>query len=1089
MLLSGRSFLKHTLLSGIFLILVILAFSQSPNLKFDHYGLKEGLADQSVGPIVQDSLGFMWFGTLNGVSRFDGYRFKTYEHNPSDSFSLSTNSIGDILIDSKGRMWVGTLGNGLNFYDRTFDRFIRIVHSPKDPSSLSNNYVNEIFEDSGGNIWIGTNRGLNQLDEWDPDNRKAKFRRFPVHQENSIQAIVEMRQGELWLGTSKNGLLRFDMGKNDYQEFTPDESTPSRSLASNLIKSFFKENQQRLWVACFGGISLIEFSSKSPGIPVEPVFHSFVYKKNDSLGLPYPNITQILKVSEREYWLGTFNGGLIRMDMGEEPNFELIRAREDKPDGLASNLINSLLEDRDGNIWLGTDHGVNKISLAYQNHNWAAFKHTKIPEVAENAVQDVLCITQDTEGNTWIGTYGNGIFIFHKKSQSWKRLQPIEGSQKKLSHSIVTTILQDGKGIFWVGTFGGFNRVEINWQAEQPMANIQWFLPQENKPKSLSNKHIFAALDGDSLIWLGTRGGGLNVFHKNRGSFRSFTHDPEKPQSISNNYIWSVIRDGRGRLWMATDGGLNIFDPTNETFIHFKHDPARPTSLSNNFNNLVYRDSKRRVWIGHYGRGIDVIHEDSIDGKEHPNFVHIKAKNGLVNEKIYGIIEDKMGQIWITTTLGLSLLDANQPFPPSAEAFQNFFREDGLQENEFNSGATFINEKGVLFLGGINGYNQFDPADIRKNKQAPSIGFTQIEILNEVVSPAKALQNGNIPLNRNPNMEGRLHLSHEDLVLKVEYAALNYLFPGKNQYAYQLEGFDKGWNYVGTQRTATYTNLHEGDYILRVKASNNDGVWNEKGISLKIHVSPPPWRTWWAYMAYFMTLIALIALFIRYRIKKGEKELETRLKISQAKLEERETVRKNAAADFHDELGNKITKISLFVELAKRQAQMGQETLTFLDKINSHTRELSEGIRDFIWVLDPEQDSYYKVFNRAKEFGDQLFEHTLVDFRVKGIRQEFEEMPISVSQRRHLLMIIKEALHNTLKYAEAKNCTLEINKQELSIRITITDDGKGFDAGKASKGYGLGNMAERAEKIGAEYELACTPGVGTQIHLSLKYLN
>ncbi|MCI4669270.1 MAG: hypothetical protein MRZ79_14135 [Bacteroidia bacterium] len=1079
--------LKYHLIVVLILGISITCLGQSETNNFEFYGLDHGLKSLQIGDIVQDHKGFLWFGSGQGLSRLDGNKFKVYENDPSNQYSISTNSISKILIDRNGNMWVSTNGRGINFYQRELDRFIRILHISGDSSSLNNDYVNDIFEDQQGNIWVATQEGLNKLIEFDEENESARFQRFAHLPHKNIICLEEFPKGNLWMGTGRNGLLHMDLESHEIISYRYSDSVKNRTIPSDLIKSFFREGDDYLWVCTSFGLGRIYTDSEN-----KIAFTSFIYSKDSSSQIPVSFIQNMIKTSENEYWMSTFNQGLLRMEWSKEtePKYEKISKSEGSTQSLESNFTTKVFIDKSENLWVSSNKGINKISLGYLRKNRSAFQHFQIPQPNDGSAKDVLSLFEDDFGNIWAGSYGLGLYIYHKKSEKWIRFKVKKGALNRLSNSVITTIDRDKDGVYWIGTFGGLNKVKLHWnEKEEAIADITWFVPKKGDPNSLPNKRVFAVHDQDSVLWVGTRGGGLSKFNKQSGKFKVFKNEEGKPNSISNNYVWSIEEDSQHRLWLATDNGINIFEPSNEHFFTLQYDPSNPNGLANNLCNIVMQDSKGRMWIGYYTNGLSVVYSDKVEEGKTLNLTHLRQSDGLNDQNIYGILEDQYGYLWISTPKGISRFDASSWEPGQeipSNAFQAFTKKDGLQENEFNSGAYHINGEGWVYFGGINGFNKFHPKEISRNTLAPPVFITGVKIMNQPIHPGQKV-NKHIPLSKNPIEAAKLRLTHKDLILNIEFTSLNYIFTEKNQYAYKLEGFDQDWIYAGNESKASYTNLREGKYTFKVKASNNDGVWNEEGASMAIFVSPPPWRSWWAYLVYLVLAVAIISTFIRYRIRSRERELETKWRIQQAKLEEREVVRKNAAADFHDELGNKITKITLFAELAKRQIQLGKETESFLDKIGIQSRELSEGIRDFIWILDPEQDSFYKLFNRAKEFGDQLFEHTLIDFRVKGISDALEEITVSVSTRRHLMMIIKEALHNVLKYSEAKTCTLDIKTNQTGLNIRVIDDGKGFILSESSGGYGLKNMASRAEKIGADFSINSQANGGTQIDIKLKY--
>ena len=400
-------------------------------------------------------------------------------------------------------------------------------------------------------------------------------------------------------------------------------------------------------------------------------------------------------------------------------------------------------------------------------------------------------------------------------------------------------------------------------------------------------------------------------------------------------------------------------------------------------------------------------------------------------------------------------------------------------------GLDFKTKSGELYFGGVNGLNHFHPQKLRENLYIPPIQITDLKILEESVPIDKGgeKEKGRKYLEKAISSTEKLVLTHRDYSLSFEISALNFDQPQKNQYAYKLEGFDDDWVFIGNRRTVYFTNLDPGTYTFKVRGSNNDGIWNKAGKSLKIRVLPPPWKSWWAISLYVLAIIGLILAYIRYQIRKREEEIETRNRIERAKIEEREIVRKNTSADFHDELGHKLTKISLFMELVRRQIDPQSQIAGYFSKIEKNTQSLSEGMRDLIWILDPEQDSLYDTLTRLTDFGDNLYDHTDITFRTKGISPDLADFPLKISDRRHLVMIFKEAMHNALKYANCSEVYFEVELEGGKLVMTFRDNGNGFDLAEKSKGYGLKNMRERAEKIGAEIQFTSGLGEGTEIQL------
>lgn len=1054
--------------------------SPAQSFRFHHYDLKDGLPGRNIHAMLQDSRGYMWFGTSDGLCRFDGYSFTTYQSNPSDSSSLSFNAVFCLMEDQQGRLWVGTGGGGINVYDWKTERFFTLKHQAGKKGSLSNDYVLDLLQDKEGRIWAATNEGLNVLGQAEPPYTWRTYHRIPGNEQSllaeEITALETDSAGRLWIGYSKAGLSCLELTNSRFTHFRYQQQGAG-ILSSNLVKDLLIDSRQQLWVATYRGLSRIR---KLPSGEWE---HRAFNRQTH--GLSSMRLRCLAMDYRGNIWAGSFNGGLMRM--ANDSLLMSFRHQPGLPQGLASNKISALYQDRQGILWVGVEsRGLNKLDLQYHEGLQSAIRPFKR---VGSSTQSITAMHADRQGHLWLGTEGDGL----------DRIQPAGGvpqhwssrpaSQGGISHSIVTHILQDirSDSLYWISTFGGFNRLQITPEG----ARIQHFLHEEGNSHSLSDNHIFAAYqDEQSRIWLGTRGGGLNLFDPRSQQFTAFQHEPGNPSSLPNNYVWHILPEGDTGLWLATDGGLVFFDFASQQFRTYSHDPANSHSIGSNFLNVLHKDKRGRLWIGTGGNGLDVMLSHAKGNNGQVSFVHLSERNGLADNFIYGILPDKAGYLWISTNKGLIRLDPQVPLDHPQYgilALQHFTREDGLQDDEFNTNAYTLLSNGLLGFGGINGYNLIDPEQISRNPYPPPVHITHIRILNQEVKPGMMMEKEHIPLTSWE--QPQLKLTHREPVVSFEFAALNYLFPDHNQYAYMLEGFDESWVFCGNERKVTYTNLDAGEYVFRVKGSNSDGIWNQQDTALRISVAPPPWKSWWAWTLYLTAGGLLLYAFVHYRIQFRRQEIETRAKIEQAKLEERVLIRKRTAADFHDELGNRMTKIGLFVELARRFMANPQQLGPQLDQIAAHTRSLSEGVRDFIWVLDPDKDALYDSLIRLRDFGHEFFAHSPLQFRFEGIQPAFSHYKLPLEMRRHLLLIFKEGMHNALKYAQAQSVQLSCELQGRQCTITLADNGKGFDYATVSKGYGLSNMQARAGQIGATLQIDSKPGGGTHISLTFEIPN
>ncbi|MBZ0201024.1 MAG: hypothetical protein K8H86_14225, partial [Ignavibacteriaceae bacterium] len=434
------------------------------------------------------------------------------------------------------------------------------------------------------------------------------------------------------------------------------------------------------------------------------------------------------------------------------------------------------------------------------------------------------------------------------------------------------------------------------------------------------------------------------------------------------------------------------------------------------------------------------------------------------------------GLLWLSTNKGIVVFD-----PQSEKIKATYDASDGLQNNEFNQNSYFKNSKGEMYFGGIGGFNFFDPDNIVDNSYAPPIIITDFKLFNRSVDVYSDLTVDEYSLEKSIFATRDIKLLYDHKVFSFEFSALNYIAPKKNEYAYMMEGFDKDWIYADRERSITYTNLEPGNYIFRVKGSNNNGVWNEAGTFINITIEPPWWKTWWAYSIYGLLFFSGILALVKIRERELKREIDTTRKIEAAKIEERINMRTKTSQDFHDEAGNKLTKINLFTTLAQNEASENSTLKEYLTKIQENTKELSSGMRDFLWVLDAGKDSLYDMLKRMEDFGNSMFESTETRFSVTGIDEKFKQLILPMEVRRSLILIFKEAINNSLKYSNSKNVFIIINFEKPFLEIKLVDDGSGFECNQKSEGYGLKNMKARAEKLNSTLEIFSAKAKGTQI--------
>jgi serine phosphatase RsbU (regulator of sigma subunit)/ligand-binding sensor domain-containing protein len=817
------------------------ALAQPHGLEFERLSLEQGLSQSVVTCILQDSRGFLWFGTLDGLNKYDGYSFTIYKHEAQNANSLSDNSITAIYEDHLGRLWIGTR-DGLNCFDRKTERFTHYRHDPANPHSLSHNNITAIREDRTNSenwLWVGTlGGGLNLFDRaaqqffhYLPGANNPNGPTGVALSSNEVRAIHFDKAGAMWVGTSE-GLNRLVLEKRDgvmpppvqITHFKNNPNDPN-SLSHNLVWAIYEDRTGYLWLATFGG-GLNKFD------PVSGQFKRYTHDPANANSLSHNTVRPICEDPLRgTLWIGT-SGGLDEFDTTTET---FVHHKHDpaNSNSLSNNDVWSVYEDKSGTLWAGTyGGGINKFSEAKEK-----FVHYKNDPTNPNSLGHnmVMSICEDRTGTLWVGTGGGGLYQYEARKQRFIRYRHDPANPHSLSNNGVAAIYEDKSGTLWIGTGEGLDKFD------HARRRFVHYRHDPSDPTSLSAKGVSTIYeDHNGTLWIGTGIGGLNKLDRATGRFTRYQYDPANANSLSDNMVYAVYEDAAHELWIGTAGGLNKFDRVAERFSRYQHDPANPHSLSNNRVFSLYADSST-LWIGTWGGGLDKF--DKATGR----FAHFTEKDGLPNGVIYGILGDpalRDGNLWLSTNNGLS------EFNPHAKAFRNYNADDGLQSNEFNQGASFKNKNGEMFFGGINGFNRFYPEKVKNNPHAPPIVLTAFKKFDKLVK-----------LDTSIAEIKRIKLSYRDNFFSFAFAALDYTNPEKNQYAYKLEGFDEDWIYCGTRRYASYTNLDGGTYVFRVKGANSDGVWNERGIALHVIVTPPFWKTWW-----FVSLSTLLLAFLGYGI-------------------------------------------------------------------------------------------------------------------------------------------------------------------------------------------------------------------------------
>jgi signal transduction histidine kinase/CheY-like chemotaxis protein/ligand-binding sensor domain-containing protein len=1080
---------------------VYFAHSQPQSLNFSHLSTRTGLSANNVTCILRDKQGFMWFGTRDGLNRYDGYDFAVYKNVPEDSQSLSSNFVTSIIEDRNGDFWVGTWGGGLNKFDRAKRRFVRygnLIHS---------DFINSLLEDSQGRIWVGSNDHGAWI--YDPATGKVllltSIARNPGGlSDNDVLTILEDHAHHIWLGTSHGGLDCYDPHTQTFIRYLHRQGDPN-SLAANTVTKIIEDRRQRLWVGTRdGGLDLFD--------PLRGTFRHFRNDRQNSNSLVANVVLALADDDQGNLWIGTENGGISILD--KDLAYFRTCSKDDVDNGsLNNNSIYALYPDSQGNMWIGTaDGGVNFFNKSA--NNFVQYKHSSSAESLAN--NNVLDIKGDKD-HLWIGTDGSGLDQLDQHTGKFTHFVPGAADGKSISGNYVLSLCEDAEGNLWAGTWGdGITVIGKDGKV------VRQYKHTDADSNSLGGNNVYAITDdGEGTVWVATYGDGLNQFNKKTGGFHHYKHDASDPNSPGSDRLNTLLSDSNGILWIGTfDGGLDRLDEYTGICKHFVHEPAR-NSLSNNTINYIYADSKHNFWVC-TADGLNLL------DRKTGHFTVYGTRDGLPSSVIFGILEDKDGRLWVSSNNGLSRLD------PRTGQIKNFSAADGLQSNQFKPHACFRSLSGSLYFGGVNGFNRIDPDSIRDYPFDPPLLITGFSIFNKAVPIGDSLHPS--PLARDITMTKEITIPYTSSVISLEFASLNYTGTDRKHYAYRLEGFDPTWNDVGTKRTATYTNLDPGTYTFEVRGWNNDGHWSPAVASLRFTILPPFWQTWWFRVVASVSILAIVIAIFRLRLRaveiqkrKLEKEVDHRThELALSRDEERQAreeaekasrAKSEFMANISHELRTPMNAIIGFTDLTLT-TDLQRPQREYLQNVHRSGYNLLGIIND---ILDYAKIEAGKLTVENRQFNlHQLVEETVDSLAIKAFEKKLElicttdpSLPVQVvGDAGRIQQILMNLLGNAIKFTAKGEVVVSLKKggdgqvsdgrKFQPVELTVQDTGIGIPAEQLDRifesftqadtsttrrygGTGLGLTIARnlAEIMEGSLKVQSEPGKGSSFTLLL----
>jgi len=829
-------------------------FSQE-NIRFRHVSIEQGLSQSSVFGMTQDRQGFIWLATEEGANRYNGYEMRIFHHEKGNPASISNNWIYCIYEDQQGNIWFGT-DYGLNCFDRETEQFRRFLAQPENPEALISNRIYSLLEDRDGVLWIGSDRGLHSFNK-----ARTKMTRFLFQEankettiDNDIRTIIQDQNGAIWVGTLGNGIKCRKVKTGQWASFLH-LSSDQNSLLNNNVLSLIQDSDGYIWIGTQGGLDRLDIK--------HGIFSHYQHDPNSASSLSGNWVNCLFEDREGDLWIGTNDNGL---NLYHKKTDRFTKYIYDAADAfsLSTNRVLSIHQDRSGLIWIGLYGG----GVNFFQKSAVRFLHVQMNPMDPKSITNnyIRAFLEDGPDRLFLGAQSGGVNIIDKKKGKTIVLDNDPNDPHSIGGNQVFSIVKDKQGTIWMGTFdGGLNRFHSSTQT------FTRFQHRPDDPRSLSNDQIRTICPSrDGGLWIGSDGGGFNYFDPKTSQFTRYLADPKNTNSLSMDRVFSLTEDHQsGILWIGTfGGGLNRFDPRTGIFKHYRSQAENPNSLSTDYiGTCIYIDKQGILWIGTSGGGVN-----RFDPRQE-TFKNYTSADGLSDNTIYGILEDDDGYFWMSTNQGIS------KFNPRDLTFKKYDVSDGLQSLEFNGGSYLKSASGWMYFGGIKGYNAFKPKNISDNPYIPPVVLTGMQLFNKAVRIGEK-SDGRKILSKAINVTDEITLFYYDRVISFEFAALSFWASEKNQYAYKMEGFDKDWNQVGTRRFASYTNLSPRKYRFLVKASNNDGLWNEKGAALSINIIPPFWQTWWFYLTSSLFMGVTVFSIYKYRInrlKKREKELSAQV--------------------------------------------------------------------------------------------------------------------------------------------------------------------------------------------------------------------
>jgi signal transduction histidine kinase/ligand-binding sensor domain-containing protein len=1029
--------------------------AQAPNLQFIKLTIDDGLSSSIVSSILQDQRGFVWIATPDGLNRYDGFKFVLYKNVPDDPESLADPVILTLFEDHNKDLLIGT-ESGLSLYNRQKDSFLNYMSDSSSPLNGLDCSVSRIVEDASGNLWLASSSGLIYFDR--KKNSVKRFINDPNNPEsisnNNVQSVLIDRFNRIWV-TTRRGLNRYIPESQKFIHYTQSEIA-AEDLSNTIFIDVIEDHDGNLWFGSTEGLYTLKNSLSNDSHRLKHYQHN----KGDKSSLSINQVTSLYVDDSGNLWVGTENGGLNLFNR-EKKCFWHYRREDFDPQSLNNESIESIYKDRSGNLWIGTYTG--GLNIAMKNRD-AIIRYVNLPGAPQSLSHNtVTCFLEDSQDKIWIGTDGGGLNNFNYQINRFERFNVDNSS---LTSNSILSMIEDSGNRIWLGTWAG-GLVRLDKQTRS-------FKSFTTKNCGIHDNNIFAVSEGyHDDLWLGSFEHGLIHYRIKENKFTDYT---PLNSSIGNEMIVKIVKFSKNLLLLGTSSCFQIFSPEEGRFTTYNYNRNNINSLSYPRVTDILVENDTCIWIG-TPDGLDRFNPAT------ESFVRFYEKDGLPNNFIKGLAFDTSGTLWVSTNGGVCR------FGNKNERTMNFTKADGLQSNEFTERSILKTRRnGSLLMGGTKGFNVLYPEKVVENKAVPDILITDLKIFNKIVRPGHL----NSPLKQNITESRSLTLSYEHSVITFDYAVMDFSAPEKNRYAYMLENFDKGWIFPETRGEATYTNLNPGKYLFRVKGSNNDGVWNEKGTSLEIIILPPWWNTWWFRVTIISFVVLLFVLLYISRVRQLKKQkilLEMTVAAKTMELKELNASKDKFFSIIAHDLKNPFTTIIGFSEILKEEINRNraEKVKIYANLINSsavQTFQLLENLLD--WANSQRGNISFNP--DTINIAEILTEETAIlnDMAVKKnieLKRSFNSDISIFADKNMISTILRNLISNAIKFTH-RNGRVEVSALicNSNVEIAVSDNGIGMSADTISK---LFRIDENISINGTENE----KGTGLGLFLCNEFAN